>query len=293
MRKIASIIAFCFVLNGIKAQDTLPNFTIKDINNKKILITWISTLGDNCIQLAVQRSFDSTHFFSTIYSAQSPELPQNGVLDDRMPKGVKVFYRIFYVLQGGQYFFSKSAGVYSFNQINKNSSQLPANKDAINNNKVEDLPQDQAIVNNKPTTIQYLNIFKRTTDTLYTKIESKAFKHLRDSLTLKKDTLMRLDSISFLIKPFIPKPAWKASKFIFATEATNSVAIRLPQPKLHKYRVVFFEESGTQLFEIKHPKDDNLILDNSAFVHGGWFYFDLYEDDKLKEHNKFHVMIPF
>ena len=293
MRKIASIIAFCFVLNALKAQDTLPKFTIKDINDKKILITWTSAFGDNCIQLAVQRSFDSTHFFSTIYSAQSPELPQNGVIDSRMPKGVKVFYRIFYVLHGGQYFFSKSVGVYSFDQINKNIKQPPPIQPVINDIKVEDLPKSPVIVNTPPLVIQYLSIYKRTTDTLYERIESKSFKHLRDSITQKKDTLLRVDSANFIIKPFIPKPVWKASKFVFAIASTNNVNIKLPQPKLHKYRIVFFEENGTQLFEIKNPKEDDLILDNTVFVHGGWFSFDLYEDDKLKEHNKFQVLIPF
>ena len=57
--------------------------------------------------------------------------------------------------------------------------------------------------------------------------------------------------------------------------------------------VTAFGANGTQLFEIKNPKEDDLILDNTVFVHGGWFSFDLYEDDKLKEHNKFQVLIPF
>ena len=295
MRIIATIIAFCFVFNGIKAQDILPKFTIKDINEKKILITWKSPFGDNCIQLAVQRSFDSTHFFATIYSAQSPELPQNGVIDERMPKGVKVFYRIFYVLHGGQYFFSESVGLYSFNKVNTSTTSKNLINDAnpSSNLVVDNIGIDPILSNNPAISLQYLNIYKRTKDTLYERIELKDFRHLRDSLALKKDTLYRSDSISFILKPFVAKPVWKASRFVFATEATNSVTIKLLQPKLHKYRIAFFEESGTPLFEIKQPKDDNLIIDNASFVHGGWFYFDLYEDDKLKEHNKFQILIPF
>ncbi len=290
MRKIASIIAFCLVFNSVKAQDTLPSFTIRDINDNKILIAWTSRFGDNCIQLALQRSFDSTHFFSTIYSAQSPELPHNGVLDDRMPKGVKVFYRIFYVLQGGQYFFSKSLGLFSFNKM-----RLPltlSNQNLISDNN-DDNAFNESSVGISPASNPYLNIYKRTTDSLYERIELRNFRHLRDSLSQRKDTLNRLDSISFIIKPYLPKITWKSSKFVFTTEATNSVSIKLPQPKLHKYRIVFFEGNGTELFEIKNPKDDNLVLDNSNFVHGGWFSFDLYEDEKLKEHNKFQILIPF
>jgi len=291
MRKIASVIVFCLVLNSIKAQDTLPSFTIRNINDKKILIAWSSTFGDNCIQLALQRSFDSTHFFSTIYSAQSPELPHNGVLDDRMPKGVKVFYRIFYVLQGGEYFFSKSLGLFSFNKMP--FILTPATQNLLNDNKDDYTYYEPTNDINPAIAKQVLNIYKKNTDSLYERIEVRSFRHLSDSLSQKKDTLFRLDSISFIIKPYIPKIAWKVSKFVFFTEATNTVSIRLPQPKLHKYRIVFFEENGTPLFEIKNPKDDILVLDNTSFVHGGWFLFDLYEDEKLKEHNKILVLIPF
>ena len=291
MREIVSIIAFCFVFNSIKAQDTLPSFTIRDINDKKILIAWTSTFGDSCIQLALQRSFDSTHFFTTIYSAQSPELPHNGVLDDRMPKGVKVFYRIFYVLQGGQYFFTNSLGLFSFDKM---PFPLTLSNQNLISSTDDDHTYTQSIIGISPSTAnQYLNIYKKTTDSIYERIELRRFRHLRDSLFQKKDTLYRLDSISFIIKTYTPKVAWKASKFVFITEATNAVTIKLPQPKLHKYRVVFFEENGTLLFEIKNPKDDNLVLDNTSFVHGGWFSFDLYEDEKLIEHSKFQLLIPF
>ena len=301
MKRLSSIvffIALCAISNAIKAQDTLPKFNIRDINDKKLLITWISPFGDNCIQLAVQRSFDSTHFFSTFYSAQSPELPQNGVTDLRMPKGVKVFYRIFYVLQGGQYFFTKSIGLYSYqeNGTNINSTPFIDHPKPNNAREVGNSNLEPSISKPFPPTEvkQYINIFKRTQDSLYRQIEYAEFKRFRDSIIFRtKDTLFTIDQYNIVIKPFVPKLSWRPSTYVFATEASNRVTIHLPLPKFHKYRIVFFEENGTELFEIKQPKDDNLILDNSNFMHGGWFSFDLYEDDKLKEHNKFQILTPF
>ena len=305
MKRLVTIL-FCSGLlllsNASKAQDTLPKFNIRDINDKKILITWISTFGDSCIQLAVQRSFDSTHFFSTIYSAQSPELPQNGYVDLRMPKGVKVFYRIFYVLAGGSYYFTKSRGLYTYKEATQSEPQIkiiePIKKDnprEIGKQEITDSNSfKKGIDAIKVETKTYINIFKRSKDTLFAQLEYKDYKHLRDSVLYRtKDTLYTIDQSNVIIKPFVPKPVWKASTFVFATEQTNRVTLHLPQSKIHKYRVVFFDSNGEQLFEIKQPKDDNLILDNSNFIRGGWYSFDLYQDEKLKEHNKFQLLIPF
>jgi hypothetical protein len=56
--------------------------------------------------------------------------------------------------------------------------------------------------------------------------------------------------------------------------------------KQHRYHVVFFEEDGSELFRIKAIKEPELILDKTDFIHAGWFSFELFEDDKLKERNK-------
>lgn len=291
----ATFIAASFVSITAQAQDTLPKFNIRDINNQKILITWLSTFGDSCIQLSVQRSFDSTHFFSTIYSAQSPELPQNGVTDSRMPKGVKVFYRISYVMQGGAYYFTKSKGLYSFNQTNEAFVPEPIKKNNLRETGDKD-NEEKIIARNIPYTElkQKITIYKRSTDTIYQQIEYVSFPKFRDSVMRRtKDTLFTIDNYNIILKPFIPKPVWKPSTFVFTTEETNRVTLRLPQAKLHKYRIVILDPTGNELFQIKQPKDDNLILDNTNFVKAGWYYFDLYMDDKLKEHSKFYLATPF
>ena len=292
---VASITVALFVSFTAHSQDTLPKFNIRDINNEKILITWINPFLDNCVQLSVQRSYDSIHFFSTIYSAQSPELPQNGVTDSRMPKGVKVFYRIFYVLQGGEYFFTKSVGLYSFNKFNQAFEPAPVKKNDFRETGDKE-NEEKILEKNVPLTElkAKINIYRRTTDTLLEQIEYASFPRFRDSLIRRtKDTLFTIDSYNIIIKPFVPKPVWRPSTYVFVKDESNRVSLKLPQARIHNYRIVFFDQYGTQLFEIKHPKDDFLILDNTNFMKGGWYSFDLYLDDKLKEHNKFQLLIPF
>ncbi len=283
---------FCFGLDSLHAQDTLPKFNIRDINDKKILVTWINPYEYNCTQLAVQRSFDSLSFYTTIYSAQSPELPQNGVVEMRMPKGVKVFYRIFYVLEGGNYFFTKPIGVESDNTNNK----LMTVGESPKRNFLREIGNSQIVITpsiNVEGKV-WVNIYKKSKDTLLYQIEQKNYRHFRDSIISRtKDTLNTIDAFNIIVSPFISKPTWRPSQYIFTTDNTNRVSMHLPSPKVRKYKIVFYDVDGSELFQIKQPKDADLILDNSNFLHGGWFTFDLFEDEKLKEHNKFQILIPF
>jgi hypothetical protein len=54
--------------------------------------------------------------------------------------------------------------------------------------------------------------------------------------------------------------------------------------------VSFFEENKRPLFEIKEVRSNSLTVDKSNFVHSGWFWFELFEDGKLKERHK--IFIP-
>jgi hypothetical protein len=65
------------------------------------------------------------------------------------------------------------------------------------------------------------------------------------------------------------------------------VTILLPDVKLHRYHIVFYDADSTELFRLKAIRDNELFLDKANFVHAGWFSFELFEDDKLKEKNKF------
>ena len=95
-----------------------------------------------------------------------------------------------------------------------------------------------------------------------------------------------------MLKPFILKVFWRPSINIFTTNK-GYVNLHFPMAKIHKYRIVFYEENGNELFEIKQVKETDLTLDYTNFIHAGWFNFELFEDDKLKEKNKIFLQKLF
>jgi hypothetical protein len=47
------------------------------------------------------------------------------------------------------------------------------------------------------------------------------------------------------------------------------------------------------LFELKNINEPALTLDKTNFLHSGWFKFELYNDEKLVEKNKFYLAKEF
>lgn len=270
-----SILFFCLLsLNTAFSQDTLPDFNVREIGKNKVLISWTNPFP-NCIQLAVQRSFDSTRFFTTVYSAISPSLPENGFTDNKLPAGLKAYYRIFYVLDGGAYFFSKSRSIgvvaRSVTDMVTSENDIPKTTDGKKNIKIYN--------RDRPSEILEMD---------YTK-----YRKFRDSIITKtKDSIYVVSADAIMLKPFLVKPLWKPSTSIFTTNK-GYVNLHLPLVKQHKYKVVFFDEEGTEIFEIKQVKETDLTLDYTNFIHAGWFSFELFEDDKLKEKNRFLLMKLF
>ena len=88
------------------AQDTLPNFTVTTRGTNKIFISWTNTY-DSVSQISIQRSTDSTKNFKTILTVPDPKVLQNGFVDAKAQTPF-MFYRLFIVMQGGKYLFSKS-----------------------------------------------------------------------------------------------------------------------------------------------------------------------------------------
>jgi hypothetical protein len=251
------VLLSCFA----KAQDTLPNFTIRDLGKSRIQISWINPF-ESVVQINVQRSFDSLKGYKTIFSPQSPQLLQNGFVDTKVPPGgIRMYYRIFYVLAGGSYFFSPI--------------KRPPMGVAIANQTTEEEVGEQLI------TI-------RLKETIIAQLNFEQYKKFRDSIVYQtRDTLFAIGPTEIVIRPYAAKEMWKPSQYIF-TNREGYVSIRLPSSAKH-YKIAFFEENGSQLFEIDKIKEQYLTLDKANFFHSGWFYFDLYEDGVLKERNKFFV----
>lgn len=88
------------------------------------------------------------------------------------------------------------------------------------------------------------------------------------------------------------KPDFVPSFYVY-TNKDGYVYINLPDADKQKYRLKFFEEDGTPLFEIKAISRTGLTLDKANFVHAGWFWFELYNDDKLVEKSKIFLTREF
>lgn len=430
-RILALIACLCCLAAG-NAQKALPDFSVRELTKGKVQVSWENPYP-SCIQLAIQRSPDSTRNFRTIFSSQSPELPSNGFLDSKFQPGTTLYYRIFYVLKGGDYYFSKTQKVITTPLavkpaiipipvppivktttppkdrtriflkktviFNFTSEEYKRFKDSINtqtkdalhrlnDHAVEWRPakpkmikrdytfiympdgsgkelsnalykkfKDSVFSKTKDTltrinewqvkfspfvakaeetvTVYFSNettitlskeAFKKfkdsiathTRDTLFTvnktgfalhpfilkpkeyisiykndslvvKLESGNYKRFRDSVTIKtKDTLFPVDKTRTDIHVFVPKYVWKPSAYVF-TNAQGYVSIVLPLVKQHRYHLVIYEEDGSELFRIKSIKEPELVLDKTNFIHAGWFGFELFEDDKLKEKSKFQL----
>ncbi len=291
------------------SQETLPNFNVRILSNEHVSISWRNPFS-SCNQIAVQRSYDSLKFFKTIFSPQSPELPQNGFVDNTPAPGMKVYYRIFYVLSGGSYFFTKSKqpGVgnieetiepkYQFN-IKKSPKQDVNNENQII--KFENLSmmyKSPRILNTDETEedtiyVHWVNIYRKSKDSLIKTMDIDFYKKYRDSIRTKtKDTLVNIGIDDYLIKPFVPKPVWKPSLYLF-TNNDGYTLLKLPEPAVHQYKIVFMEENKTEIFIINKVTEPYLMIDKSNFPHAGWFCFEIYQDDKLFDKNKFFIESDF
>jgi hypothetical protein len=90
----------------------------------------------------------------------------------------------------------------------------------------------------------------------------------------------------------LPKPVWVPSVYIFTGDDGNPV-IRLPEAAAKKYSIRFMKEDGTLLFAIPKITEPYLTLDKVNFMRSGWYQFELLEDGKLKEKNKFLITRDF
>jgi hypothetical protein len=300
------------------AQDTLPRFTVTTRGKDKNIVSWTNNYR-NVTQISIQRSFDSVRNFRTILSVPDPENIQNGFVDTKAGTDL-VYYRLFVVLDSGKYVFTNakkpfwdtakvrlpkttlpSAGLSPINYeqkrvvIEKGVSEKIA-LEIEKKIKEPELPPVKNSVESKPVVKKVIPekyfAIKRKDSVLFS-ITQKEFKKFRDSLITKtKDTMVFRNADTILIKPFIPKEVYKPSVYIF-TEKDGNVSIKLPDASIKNYSIKFFDEKMKPLFDLGKVKDSFLLIDKANFLQSGWYRFELYEDGKLKEKNKFFIPKDF
>jgi len=242
----------------------LPDFLLDAPGKGKVRISWVNQYSDACIQLSIQRSYDSANNFRTISSVESPELPKNGfVVDD--PEAPLYYYRIMYVLRGSAIYFTQARKL--LNGFTK--TVMPANVDS-----------------NQITTVYFH-------DTIYAQLSYWDFKKFSDSiLTQTRDSLITDNLNTATLKSYIPRGNWIPSTYIY-TDRVGNLNINIPDAEQENYSIIFYGADDKVIFNIKHLDSPQLVLDKASFMHSGWFTFEIFENGKLKERNKFFLQKEF
>jgi hypothetical protein len=254
MKKLIFLVLFFSVYN-LQAQDTLPQFSLINAGNNRIIVGWTNTLP-NVKQISIQRSFDSLTGFKTILTVLDPTLPQNGFADLNATND-HMFYRLYILLDQGLYQFSKT--------------KKPI-KDTLRKIIAAVVPNNNGDNNTSYDSVRRVNPFVALIDGFP-----------------GADSVAVPNPVAIKNKP----TGFRPSLYVY-TYRDGNVRISLPDDeKPKKYSIKFFEDSGDFIFELKDIKERNFKLDKANFFHAGWFKFELYEDEKLIEKHKFYLEKDF
>jgi hypothetical protein len=301
-RNLALTIVCLIFATLATAQETLPKFSASLKSNGKIIISWKNNYHA-VSQISIQRSTDSLRNFTTLLTVPDASVVENGFVDSKAPNRF-MFYRLFIVLDSGKYLFTRSQRAApdtasTGKEVNVEEKDNPLSRSENqrlsylqkNNDTISIAAPDK--INTVPNIKLNKVIYIKKQDTLIGQLFENGIRKFKDSILKKtKDTLVFKDSDTILIRPFVPKEVYKVSVFIF-TNKDGNVVISLPDIDKKKYSVKFLDPDAAELFELKEIKQSPLILDKTNFIHSGWFHFELYEDGKIKEKNKFFVPKEF
>jgi hypothetical protein len=304
------LLTFLLLGSMAMAQDTLPRFSVTVRGSGKILVSWHNPFS-TLTQISIQRSSDSLKNFTTLLTVPDPTLPENGAVDARATDP-NFYYRLFIVLQGGNYMFSQSLRAHAaISELPKEKKKDPLDIDAdeedmgmskIDNQRLRfagDNPKQKLVIN-APAHIRTLPtvdidkpILVKKGDSLIGQVAGNRLREFRDSiLKHTKDTLVFIDGDTVQIHPFVPKEVYRISAYVFTGKYGN-IHLALPEAGKKHYSVKFFDGEDKLLFELSAIKDPSLILDKANFFHAGWFRFELYEEGQLKEKNKLFIPKEF
>lgn len=306
MHRHACILLIGFLLTTLlRAQDTLPRFSATARGPGKILISWHNSFPV-VTQISIQRSTDSLKNFTTLLTVPDPRLPENGAVDSKAPHP-NFYYRLFIVLENGRYMFTPShrpgsntgEGAAAAKEKEEDTETLTKMAGARilyidpSANKGKTQVKSPGAIHSAPEVELSTTVFVRKGDSLIGRLSGSRIQSFRDSLLKKtKDTLLFIDGDTLLIKPFVPKEVYRTSAYVFTGKYGN-VHVSLPGAAQRHYGIKFYDESNKLLFELSAIKDPSLILDKTNFRHSGWFRFELYDGDQIKEKNKFFIPKDF
>lgn len=282
MKGIAGLVFFVALLltdYSANAQDTLPAFTVVN-RNGKVILSWVNNFPV-IKQMSIQRSADSLKGFKTILTLPDPTSVTNGFLDNNAPDTVS-FYKLYILLDSGKYLFSKSQRPQKPAPPVVKAAPAAANNAANAENTAKSKEQTQG--DNRSTPVTKNQPAEAPVAANETSSKTYERESIKTNIKRRSDGL-KTDTVTQMTKVEVYKP----SSFIF-TNSDGNVTIVLPAGKQNQFRIKFFDEDGSDLFQLNSIREQIVILDKSNFMHSGWFRFELYEKDVLKEKNK--ILIP-
>jgi hypothetical protein len=250
------------------AQSALPDFNAT-IRAGKVIISWYNGL-DSVIQISIQRSPDSLKGFKTIITLPDPTAVTNGYLDNKAPNTTQ-FYKLYVQQSRGRYFVTKAfKPVLDTARIVKTApvsdpvkspaarpSRPPAQGNAPGLSSTDsNTSGNMKLAAANPTGFRLIN-----------------GKNVVDSARV---------GVPDLSNAFTP------SVFVYTNKEGN-VVIALPESRSSVFSIKFYRDSGEPVFTLNKIKEPLLTLDKSNFFHSGWFRFELYENDRLREKYKFYL----
>lgn len=264
MKKLALSLLIVFIATGkvLFAQDTLPQFSLRNVGKNRIVIEWINKF-ENVKQISIQRSFDSLRNFKTILNVTDPMLPANGYMDTKAMNG-QMFYRLYIMMDKGMFLFSDT----------KRPAWDTAKAIAVSTNTgapIPAFPTDSASMRGSNIN----GMIRMDNPSLISPVTMEG--------------LANGPNVSNNNKP--KAEVWVPSRFVF-TQKDGLIRITLPEED-KKYNIKFYTLRDEFLFELKDLKEKNFTINKSNFYQSGWFRFELYENDELKEKNRFYLPKEF
>ena len=269
-----SALIFFLILFSISAfgQDSLPNITVKN-RSGKVILSWANPFSD-IVLINIQRSPDSLKGFKTILAVADPKAVTNGFLDSKAPNTTQ-YYRLYVQQEGGKYFFTPSYKPYL-------DTARPKPKTSPVAKAVKSSP---APVSETP-----VEPIKPAESTEMEKEETGSNKKIeKNSVARKKLSNTKPVGVGEVEADAPEAQEFKAPSVHVYTTPQGNVVMALPPEKTNLYTLKFYKEDGTHLFTMNKVKDHQLTLDKTNFIRSGWFRFELYENNVMKEKNRFFI----
>lgn len=257
------------------AQDSLPKLSVKS-KSGRVILAWQNPFSD-VVQINIQRSYDSLRNFKTILSVADPSAVTNGYLDSK-PPDLKQFYRLYVQQNGGKYFFTNSY------------RPVPDTAKAVAKSKPGEKPVSRQTAST-PTPVPQQPDEAADTVIETDPVAGKTVPKKIEKNTIGKKKLANTKQLGIdTTKADVPEIQEITAPSVFVhTNNQGHVVVALPPEKTQLYTLKFFREDGTPLFTMNKIRESQLTIDKTNFIRAGWFKFELYENNQLKEKNKFFI----